>query len=255
MWALHIELLRSYICIALMFHRRNYTCIECNRCSIRQDSIFNALTCDEAIELQKEKSHLIFNYGELIFKEGQFPSGIYIVTKGKVKVSKYGFEGREQIMRFAKEGDILGYRAMVSEEQYSCSALAVTETELCFVSRKFINQTIRNNPDLGFNFMKLFARDLKTAEEKSLQLAQKTVRERIAESILILIEVYGLEEDNSTLKIILKRDEIASIAGTVRETATRFLSEFCDDNIIIMDGRKIKILDINRLAKKANSSF
>lgn len=238
-----------------MSHRRNYICIECNHCSIRQDSIFSALNSEEVSELQKEKSHLIFNYGELIFKEGQFPSGMYIVTNGKVKVSKYGFEGREQIMRFAKEGDILGYRAMVSEEKYSCSALAVTETRLCFVSKKFINQTIRNNPDLGFNFMKLFAKDLKIAEEKSLQLAQKTVRERVAESILILIEVYGLEDDNSTLKIILKRDEIASIAGTVRETATRLLSEFCDDNIIFMDGKKIKILDINLLAKKANSSF
>lgn len=238
-----------------MHNRKNYICTECNHCSIRQDSIFDALNPEEVTQLEKEKSHLVFNYGELIFKEGQFPSGMYIVTKGKVKVSKFGFEGREQIMRFAKEGDILGYRAMVSEEQYSCSALAVTETQLCFVSRKFINQAVRNNPDLGFNFMKLFARDLKIAEEKSLQLAQKTVRERVAESILILAEVYGLEKDNSTLKIILKRDEIASIAGTVRETATRFLSEFCDDNIIIMDGKKIKILDINRLSKKANSSF
>lgn len=238
-----------------MSHHKNHICTECHHCSIRQGSIFSALNSEEVSELQTEKNHLIFNHGELIFKEGQFPSGMYIVTKGKVKISKYGFEGREQIMRFAKEGDILGYRAMVSEEQYSCSALAVTETQLCFFSKKFINQAMRANPHLGSNFMKLLARDLKMAEEKSLQLAQKTVRERVAESILILKEVYGLEDDNSTLKINLKRDEIASIAGTVRETATRLLSEFCDDNIILMDGRKIKILDISRLERRANSSF
>jgi CRP/FNR family transcriptional regulator, polysaccharide utilization system transcription regulator len=235
-------------------HRHNM-CKECSHCSVRADSIFNVLSQDEIIALQKAKGHLIYNYGELIFKEGQYPSGMYIVTKGKVKVSKYGFEGREQIMRFAKDGDILGYRALVSEEPYSCSATVVSETHLCFFPGDFIHKSIQNNPDLGKNFIKLLAQDLKCAEEKSLQMAQKTVRERVAESILTLKEVYGFEEDNTTLNINLKRDEIASIAGTVRETATRLLSEFCDDNIIFMDGRKIKILDINRLVKNAKSSF
>ncbi len=230
-------------------------CTECATCAVREHSVFKLLTEEQLAELQNTKSNLCFNYGELIFKEGQYPSGIYIISSGKVKVSKFGFEGREQIVRFAKEGDILGYRAMISEEKYSCSASVVSETRVCFLTREFINNCIRTNPDVATNFMKLLAYDLRCAEEKAIRMAQKQVRERVAESILILKEIYGFEEDNITININLKRDEIAGIAGTVRETATRLLAEFCDDNMILVNGRKIKILDLPKLVKSANSSF
>lgn len=235
-------------------HKTN-TCLDCNICLVRSDSVFSVLSQQETEELQRSKGHLIFNYGELIFKEGQYPNGIYIITQGKVKISKFGFEGREQIVRFATVGDILGYRSLISEEKYSCTAAAVSETHLCYLSQEVISKYLRSNPELGFQFMKLLATDLRNAEERSIRMAQKPVRERIAEAIILLKEVYGYEEDNSTININLKRDEIAGLAGTVRETATRLLSEFCEDEIIVVNGRKIKILDLNKLEKSANHSF
>lgn len=227
-------------------------CMDCNHCSVRKDSILSILNSEALAELQKAKSHLVFNYGELIFKEGQYPSGFYIITKGKIKISKFGYEGREQIMRFAKEGDIVGYRALISEEKYSCSASAINETHLCFIPNEMIKYQIRNHPELAIRFMKLLANDLKTAEENALKIAQKTVRERVAESILLLKEIYGFEDDGSTLNINLKRDEIAGIAGTVRETATRLLYEFRESQIIELSGKKIKILNLQKLTYTAN---
>jgi CRP/FNR family transcriptional regulator len=239
----------------MMNKTKEYICSECRKCVIRKDSVFSVFTGDDIDELQNAKNHLTFSAGELIFKEGHYPFGIYIIVAGKVKIIKNGFEGREQIVRFARGSDILGYRALISEEKYSCSAMAVTETQVCFLPKVFVSKHINANPKLGVQFMKLLAHDLKSAEEKTIRLAQKPVRERMAESILVLIDVYGYEEDKSTLNISLKRDEIASVAGTVRETATRLLSDFCEEGIIELKGRSIKVTDLNRLVQCANNSF
>lgn len=235
-----------------MSHRKNI-CIDCHHCSTRPHSVFNVLNTEELIDLQNRKTHLVYNYGEMIFKEGQYPSGVYIITKGKIKISKLGFGGREQIVRFAKEGDMVGYRALIGEEIYSCSATAISEVHLCFLKQELINSQIKSNPGLAIQFMKLLAKDLKTSEVKSMNMAQKSVRERVAESILLLIEMYGIENDGLTLNVTLKRDELAGIAGTVRETATRFLAEFSESQMIELSGKKIKILDFKKLQNTANS--
>lgn len=230
-------------------------CLDCDQCSARRDSVFHALSLDETMKLQEKKNHLVFNYGELIFKEGQLPSGIYVVSKGKVKIFKCGFEGREQIIKFARPGDIIGYRSVISGERYTCSASAISEAHLCLLPLEFIIGSLKNNRELGFRFMKLLATELGHAEDKAVQMAQKTVRERVAEALLLLREVYGYEDDNITLNIDLKREELAGLAGTVRETATRFLSEFTESRIISLSGKKIRILNLQKLIHNANQSW
>ncbi len=232
---------------------KNQRCIDCIHCSIRGFSIFNVLSPEETIYLQGKKTHVTLNAGEILFKEGQYPSGFYIITSGKLKVSKFGHEGREQILRFAKEGNIAGYR--ISDEAYTCTATALTDMHLCFIRNEVIQSLFKNNPELTYQFMKVLAEDLKTSDAKLMKFAQKSVRERVAESIILLADIYGTEEDGATLNIILKRDEFAGIAGTIRETATRFLSEFNESHIIELTGKKIKILDLNKLQKVANAEF
>ena len=232
----------------------NY-CLNCNLCFVRSDSVFTVLTQEEIEELDAVKSFVIFEDGELIFKEGQRPFGIYIVLEGQVKISKYGFEGREYIVRFAKRGNIVGYRSFLGEECYSCSATAISETKLCFLPGDEILKLIKTNTKLGLQFMRLLANDLKSAEDKAISIAQKPVRERVAESILILKDVYGYEQNNTVINVSLKRDEIASIAGTSRETVVRLLSEYSDENILEVKGRKINILNLDKLSRIANKSF
>ncbi|MEO6904339.1 MAG: Crp/Fnr family transcriptional regulator [Bacteroidia bacterium] len=230
-------------------------CSDCNLCFVQTDSIFSILTLAEMDELQADKSTVSFNYGELIFKEKLHPSGIYIILEGSVKIFKNGFEGKEHIVRFSKKGDILGYRSLLSGGKYSCSATAISNTRLCYLSGELIFKLIKNNPELSLRFMNLLAHDLKIAEQNTINMVQKPVRERIAQTLLLLKEFYGFELDNATINISLKRDELASIAGTSRETAIRLLFEFCDDEIISITGRKIKIYNLDKLIKIANQSF
>jgi len=232
---------------------KHLPCPDCFHCTSKEHSIFDILNTEELSFLQSKKGHIILNNGELLFKEGQYPSGFYIITKGKVKISKFGLEGREQILRFAREGNIVGYR--VSEEAYTCTATAISEVHVCFLKNEVVLTLFKNNYELVVRFMKLLADDLKTSDSMLMHLTQKSVRERIAESILLLADVYGTEEDGATLNVVLKRNELAGIAGTIRETATRFLSEFNESHIIELTGKKIKILDMQRLQQTANASF
>lgn len=225
---------------------------ECINCPIRHVSVFSELRVEDVNLLRLKKACLTFSAGDLIFKEGQFPTGMFIVSTGKVKIFKTGTEGREQILRFAREGDIIGYRSLLGRDHYHCSAMAIGEVQICFMPMDLILLLIEKNFHLGMRFMRQLALDLKHAEERTLQIAQKHVRERIAEALLLLVETYGFEEDRITLSVRLSREEIAGIAGTVRETAIRLLSEFNAAGIIRLNGRKIVINDMNKLAGIAN---
>ncbi len=237
-----------------MKHPDINNCSTCNLCFVRKDSVFSVLTQDEIDIVEAAKSIIVFNDNELIFKERQHSFGIYIIVEGKVKISKYGFEGKEYIVRFATRGNIIGYRSFLGGECYSCSATAISKTELCFLPGEVILKLIRKNPELGLQFMKYLAKDLRGAEDKAISIAQKHVRERVAEAILILKDIYGYEQDN-TINARLKRDEIASIAGTSRETVIRLLSEYNEEKILLIQGRKISILDLESLIQHSNRSF
>ena len=158
-------------------------------------------------------------------------------------------------MRFAKKGNIIGYRSFFNGEPYSCSATAISKTLVCFIPGDVILDLMKRNYKLALQFVKHLAQDLKAAEEKSISIAHKPVRERVAESIIILKDIYGFEQNNTIVDISLKRDEIASISGTSRETVTRLLSEYNEEKILLVEGRKIRILDMPRLQAIAYRSF
>ncbi|WP_243392506.1 Crp/Fnr family transcriptional regulator [Solitalea longa] len=202
--------------------------------------------------IDSHKGHITFNKGEEIFVEGDRPFGIYCIHKGKIKLSKHGESGKEQIVRFAKESDVLGYRALLGNEVYDCSAIALEATEVCFIPKKDFFQIFDNSPSLSLNLVKLLSSDLKRAENKLTDIAQKPVRERIAENLLVLKETFGEDEDSGCIKIILSREEIANLTGTATETAIRLLSELKTDRLIEFVGKKIKILNAKELLKRAN---
>jgi CRP/FNR family transcriptional regulator len=162
-----------------------------------------------------------------------------------------GDEGKEQIVRLAKSGDIVGYKALLSGDRYSATATALEDCNVCFIPREIFLVILQKDAALSFEMMKVLSDELKKAEEKITHLAQKPVRERVAETILFLKETYGLYADNH-VNVSLTREEIANLVGTATETAIRLLSEFNKDHIIELSGKKIKILDQNKLIKTAN---
>lgn len=229
-------------------HNQTFHVESCKTCKTRTSSIFCCLKGDLLEELDFNKNCITIKKGQGIFFENNRPQGLYCVHVGKIKISKTGTGGKEQIVRFAKDGDVIGYRAMLSGETYSANAVALEDSEICFIPKDSFIKIVQNNTELAFKLMDLVAKDLKQAEKKITELSQKPVRERTAEALLMLLEFYGVEADG-TLNINLTREDLAGIVGTATETLIRILSDFKSHHIIETVAKKIKILDKNQLIR------
>ena len=152
----------------------------------------------------------------------------------------------------AKDGDILGYRALLSGEKYTGTAKALVESSICFIPKESFFNLIEKNATLSKALIRLLAHDLKEAEHKITNLAQKPNRERLAEALLFLKETYGFESDGATINVTLSREEISNIVGTATETTIRLLAEFKHDKMIEFVGKKIKFLNTQELIRTAD---
>lgn len=225
----------------------------CESCSTCVDSVFAFLSKENLMDLSKHKTTKFYKKGQIIFEEGSHPQGLYCIHKGKVKISKLGPDGREQIVRLAKPGNLLGYRALLSDDKYFASAVTLEDSLVCFYSRTYYMDLINKNPQLSMETIKVLAADLRLAEKMILNMAQKHVRRRMAETLLLLSEYYGLDADQQTINTVLKREDIGNIAGTTTETSIRVLSDFNKENIIKLSGKRIKILNFKELTKLAST--
>ncbi|WP_233525546.1 Crp/Fnr family transcriptional regulator [Chitinophaga silvisoli] len=221
-------------------------------CQDRFGSIlFKAEKCNlEEIDAAKVCS--TYKKGEVVFQEGTYPFGIYCVNTGKIKLSHSGDDGREQIVRLAKPGDIIGYKALLSAERYTASAIALDDSSVCFIPKDLFMSILQKDANLSFEMMRIIASELRKAETKITHLAQKPVRERLAETLLFIKETYGVEQDGTTLNVRLSREEIANLVGTATESAIRLLSEFKKDGLIELQGKKIRLLNQEEITRTAN---
>lgn len=226
----------------------------CDQCESAHSSIFCVLSKPELGLLSQDKSHISYKKGQMIFYEGNHPQGLYCIFSGKVKIHKLGHDGKDQILRLAKKGNVIGYRALLNEDNYHASATAIEDSLVCFFPKSVYQNQIISNPEISMQIIKLLSTDLKSAEQKAVNMVQKQVRERIAETILMLKEFFGLESDNATINTVLTRESIGNIAGTTTETAIRVLSELHKSKVVNLIGKKIKILNNKELVKIANLS-
>lgn len=227
----------------------SYDCRECPNCKI---SVFSDLSDDQFDFLNYEKSIVQLHKGQVLFLQDTKPHGLYCIKKGKIKIFRRGSEGKEQIVRLAADADVVGYRALLSEESYQCGAAALEETTLCYVPRQALKQIMENNVNIYKKMISLLSNDLKNAESKISELAQKPVRERVAETLMVLKNKYGLEADGATLNVVLSREEMANLVGTATESLIRILSDFRKEGIIELDHKKIRIVDFEHLYTTAH---
>ncbi len=225
---------------------------DCVNCNVRFKSIFCELNTGEVQLLNSARNTIIYKKGQPIFHEGSYPRGLYCVNSGKIKITQIGIDGKEQIVHLAKDADVMGYRAILSGDKYSCSAVAMEDSSLCFIPKDIFFSLVEKNSKVALQVIHLFSKELKEAEKKITNIAQRPVKERIAQCLLLLKECYGFEKDGCTIDIIITREEIANISGTTRETAIRSLFELKEDKVIELFGKKIKILHHNALLKTAN---
>lgn len=221
----------------------------CSSC-LSSNSIFKHLTKEEMNILNFEKGCNFYKRGNIIYHERNRISGIYCVNKGIVKLYKTGIDGREQIIRFTQAGDIMGYRSIISQELACTTAKVIEDAVLCFIPANLFLDLIKGNNDFSMEVLKLSLKELGDANKYIIDIAQKTVRERLAEVLVILKDTFELDEQKY-LKVSLTREELANMVGTATESVIRLLSEFKSDKYIELNGRRVKILNLEALKKLA----
>ena len=212
-------------------------------------SIFYLLNDDEKNDLQHHITFTHYKKNEFIFKEGDKPTGLLMLVDGKVKIFKEGVGGREQIIRMTKPLGIIGYRALMGNENHISSAVTLEESLVCSVSPEFVLTRALKNSDFSFKIIRKLAKELGFSNSRTVTLTQKHIRGRLAESLILLKDKYGYENDGTTLRVYLSREDIANLSNMTTSNAIRTLSTFASERVIAIDGRKIKILDAQRLER------
>lgn len=219
----------------------------------QSESILTDLPLIDLELLTVNKSEQVYKKGEVIFREGAYPSGIFYITDGKVKKYKVDKEGREQIIYVANTGELLGYHAVLSEDRYPDSAAALEQSRIAFIPREDFLATLLQSDVLSRRLLKTLSHEFAVLANSLTIHAQKSVRERLALQLIVLREKYKVNfKPGMPVEINLSRDDLASLVGTARENVVRMLSAFKEQGIIETKGRKIIVHDVNELIKIAN---
>lgn len=215
---------------------------KCEQCIVREFSALKALNKDELLRVADCKTSYKIKKGDNLFEEGQVLNGIFCIKDGVCKISKLSDNGKNHIIKLITKGEILGERSLVNEEPLNLSATALEDMEVCFVPKSEILGFFKNNADFSMNVLKSVCENLKEADNDLVNMAQKTVKERLAQTLLYLKDKFGINEDK-TLKIQLSREELSGIIGTATESCIRLLSDFKKEGLIDLIGKKISIED------------
>lgn len=218
------------------------------------ESFKEVLSAEDFTKYLQAKKNVKIAKGQLLFLEDENPNGVYFIKKGTVKLSKSGVYGKDQILRFIKEGDLIGYRSLLIGENFQAKAEAMADVEAVFIPGEVFIHLLEMDSKLSFAMLQKFAFELGEYSNTITYLAQKTVRERLAEVLILLEQKLGTDPEGF-IKIALTREEIANLIGTATESAIRLISEFKHDELIETEGRNIRILNHEKLIKVGHVSI
>ncbi len=218
----------------------------CGQCIIKRFNALKTLTQDELNKFSDHKTSLTIKRGENLMTEGNSINGLYCIRDGKCKLTKLNTNGKEQIIKFVKGGDILGHRSILSDEPVGLNVTALEDMHVCFIPKGDIIDTIKENAHFSLYLMKNISHQLNEANTSISQMAQKPVKDRLAETLLELEMTFGVDNEGC-IDVVLTREEIANTIGTATESAIRLLSNLKKDGVIDLIGKKIKILNLSIL--------
>lgn len=220
--------------------------IHCEECKSGFLSYFHALDKADLQYLNEQKNTLFYKKGQFIYEEGHKSLGVFCIREGKIKVFKNTQEGKEHITRVVLPGELLGLKALLSGNDHSVSASALEDSVVCFISKMDFFQLMIKYPEFTRSLILMLSKLLEEAEMRMISLAYKPVRERLAETLLFLFDSFYPNPDKTVkeyLNLNLTRTDLANIIGTAPETVIRLLSDFKDERLIAIKGRKIFLLD------------
>ena len=213
----------------------------CSHCLSEIDNILSGGHVTIVLDRTVHNMNRAYKKGDVLFSEGGTPRGVFYVHKGLIKIIKYGKEGKEQIIEISKSGDLVGFRAMLSDKTYNVDAVMLEDTTICYIQKSDFLQEINSNEQLRNTVIRVLSKELQDRADLLTTMAQKTVRQRSALALILLDDIYKGQPIN------LSRDDLANFVGTATETVIRLLREFKKDGLIGIQGRKITILEMNRL--------
>ena len=222
----------------------------CQDCKSYNSSVFCNLDNDLLTNLNRNKSVFLFKKGQHVFTEGGRPLGAYCIIKGRVKIDKFGLN-KDQIVRIGSRSDLIGYRALIANEVYSATAEALEDTEVCFIPKSSFLYFINKDKEFSLKLMRILSQDVKNAERNSMNIAQRTVMERLAEYLILMHEKLS-KDANAQDVFSYSRKDLSNIIGCAPETLIRSLSALKNDEIISIVKKDIKVVDIQRLHRIAN---
>lgn len=220
----------------------------CENCIIRQFNSLRAMSKEELKKVSDSKTTKKVKKGESLFEEGDKLNGVFCVRDGVSKLSKLSANGKDQIVKLATKGEVIGQRSVIAEECTNLSAIAVNDMEVCFIPKESITHTLQKNPDFTLEVLRHMAHDLKEADDVIVNMSQKTVKQRIAEAILYLKNNFG-EDEEGFLALTLSREDISNVVGTATESAIRIISEFKKKGFIHTSGKRIGIKNERKLTE------
>jgi CRP-like cAMP-binding protein len=219
----------------------------------KSESVLKDLPLSDLTLLMANKSEQVYKKGEIIFREGAFPDGIFYIKSGKIKKYKLDKDGKEQIIYVANTGELFGYHAILSEDRYPDSAGALEESKIAFIPKEDFLETLNRSEVLSRRLLKTLSHEFAVLANSLTMFAQKSVRERLALQLIVIREKYKVNfHAGMPVEINMSRDDLASLVGTARENVVRVLSDFKEAGILETKGRKIIVHDVNKLIAIAN---
>lgn len=220
--------------------------INCQQCVVKEFKTLRAIGEKDLILISGCKTPKLIKKGEILFREGESINGVYCVKEGVCKLSKLSANGKDQIVKLVVKGNLIGQRSLVNEEKSNLTAIAVNDMKVSFIPKHQVLHDLNKNVSFSMDMLQEMAKELKHADDFIVDMAQKSVKHRLADVLIFLNE--NLETDaNGYLGVILSREDYAGIVGTASESAIRILSQFKKEGLISTEGKKIKIENLKDL--------
>jgi CRP-like cAMP-binding protein len=219
----------------------------------KSESILADLPPEDFNLLTAHKNDQVYKKGQIIFREGAHPTGIFFIMSGKAKKYKVDKDGKEQIIYVANTGELIGYHAILAEEHYPDSAAVLEESVITFIPKEDFLLTLQQSSLLNNRLLKTLSHEFAVLANSLTLFAQRSVRERLALQLVVLREKYKVNfQPGTPVEINMSRDDLASLVGTARENVVRGLTELKEEGIVETKGRKIIVLDVSKLITIAN---
>ncbi len=211
--------------------------------------IWSVLTPEEKRRITDAITIHRFKKNQIIYAERDEAEYLWCLFEGKAKMYKDGIGGRQQTLRLLRPVQYFGYRAYFAGEPYVHTAVTMEPSVIGAVPMKVVSELIDANRQVAWFFIHELSRNLGSADTRTVNLTQKHIRGRLAESLIVLLESYGVEDDGMTLRVYMGREDLANLSNMTTSKAIRTLTTLVTEKVIIVDGRKIKIIDEAALRK------